>query len=324
MKKTIHQPCINSKDHPALEVKQIRNFFFLATFAVSSLMILGFSVNVYAQFQDLSCPSCIQIPEDEIELYKSLFPLVTWTDDVLYDHDSTVILEGYLRPELMFNPITITVTNPIGNIVTIEQITPNSDGSFMVQFSTASNLWASDGEYIVKSQSGSERVFKNKIELTSLGVGQPSQCKLTEITVTADNGGQYCIPYAVTGETIGVDGSINTQTKTLTLDIRGKGIETITIELPRYLLDSKSNGQDSDFIILFNGQPTNFEEGDGTNEYRILTISYSPDRRGQIEIIGTSVVPEFGTVAVLILVMTIVTVIVLSKSSNLSYLKPKI
>ncbi|MFB5598573.1 MAG: PEFG-CTERM sorting domain-containing protein, partial [Nitrosopumilaceae archaeon] len=238
-------------------MKQIRNSFFLV-FALASLTVLGFSLNAYAQFQDLSCPSCVQISEDEIELYKSLFPLITWTDEVLYDHDSIVILEGYLRPELVFNPVTITVTNPIGNIVTIEQITPNSDGSFIVEFNTSSNLWASNGEYIIKSQSGSDRIFKNKIELTSLNVGKSFQCKLTEITVTADNGGQYCVPYTATGETTGVDGNVNIETKTLTLDIRGKGIETITIELPRYLLDSKLNGQDSDFIILFNGQPTTF------------------------------------------------------------------
>ncbi len=324
MKKIIYQPCINSKDHPALEVKQIRKSFFLLAFALGGLGLLGLQVDAFAQIQDLSCPSCIKIPEEEIGLYKSLFPLITWTDDVLYDHDSTVTLEGFLRPGLAFNPVTITVTNPIGNIVTIEQITPNPDGSFVVTFNTASNLWSSDGMYIIKSQSGSDRTFKNKIELTSTGKGNLFQCTLSEITVNADNGGQYCIPYSATGETTGVSGSVDIESKTLTLDTRGKGIETITIELPRYLLDSKTNGDDSDFIILFNGQPTSFEEGDSTNDYRLLTISIMPDRRGQIEIIGTSVVPEFGTVAALILVVTIVAVVAISKSSNLQLLNPKI
>ena len=285
--------------------------------------MLSFSVDAYAAFQDLSCPSCVQIPEEEIELYKSLFPLITWTDKALYDHASTVTLEGFLRPELIFNPVTITVTNPIGNIVAVEQITPNSDGSFIVKFNTASNLWSSDGMYIIKSQSGSDRIFKNKIELSSLGIGNLSQCTLSDITVHGNNGGQYCIPYSATGETTGVAGSINTQTKTLTLDTRGKGIETITIELPRYILDSQSNGEDSDFVILFNGKPTNFEEGDSTSEYRLLTISIAPDRRGQIEIIGTSVVPEFGTIVGLTLVVTLIAVIAISKS-NLPFLNTKL
>ncbi|MFB5597636.1 MAG: PEFG-CTERM sorting domain-containing protein [Nitrosopumilaceae archaeon] len=34
--------------------------------------------------------------------------------------------------------------------------------------------------------------------------------------------------------------------------------------------------------------------------------------------------PEFGTITVLILLVTIVAVVVLSKSSNFSYLRPKI
>jgi len=51
--------------------------------------------------------------------------------------------------------ITIVVTSPTGNIVTIDQITPNADGSFMTDFQTTSALWKQDGDYTIKASQGS-------------------------------------------------------------------------------------------------------------------------------------------------------------------------
>jgi predicted secreted protein with PEFG-CTERM motif len=245
--------------------------------------------------------------------------LVVWTEDTIYDHNSSIILEGYLRPQFSFNPVTIIVTNPIGNIVTIEQITPDSDGNFSLTINTAGNLWSSDGNYIIKAQNGPERVFKTDVEIISFDLGTKYECNLTEISVFADNGGVYCVQYHATGETTGVEGIIDTETKTLTLNLRGKGIESITIELPRYLLDSQTNSlTDSDFVVLLNGIPIEYEEGDSTSDYRMLTISYPPDRQGQIEIIGTSVVSEFGAITILILAVIITGTLVFSKKYNLT------
>ena len=294
---------------------------YLMTFSVffGSLLFTG---PIDAQFQDLSCPSCVHIPPEEIDLYKSLFPLIIWTDDTVFNHQSSILLEGYLRPQISPSPVTIVITNPIGNIVSIEQINPDPDGNFSMYINTASPLWSIDGDYIIKAQNGPERFFKTSVEIISLDLGQKSQCVLTDISVVADNGGVYCIPFVATGETTGVQGTLDTKTKTLTLDLRGKGIESITIQLPRNILDSQSSdNNDTDFVVLFNGVQIDYEEGDSTADYRLLTISYSPDRKAQIEIIGTSVIPEFGALAILILVTTITVALILSKKSNLVLLR---
>ena len=294
---------------------------YLMTFSVF-FGILLFTGPIDAQFQDLSCPSCVHIPPEEIDLYKSLFPLIIWTDDTVFNHQSSILLEGYLRPQISPSPVTIVITNPIGNIVSIEQINPDPDGNFSMYINTASQLWSIDGDYIIKAQNGPERFFKTSVEVISLDLGQKSQCVLTDISVVADNGGVYCIPFVATGETTGVQGTLDTKTKTLTLDLRGKGIESITIQLPRNILDSQSSdNNDTDFVVLFNGVQIDYEEGDSTADYRLLTISYSPDRKAQIEIIGTSVIPEFGALAILILVTTITIALILSKKSNLVLLR---
>ncbi len=200
--------------------------------------------------------------------------------------------------------------------MTVKQITPDQSGDFEHDFDTSSALWSKDGMYIIKAQSGSEtRVFKTQIELLE-SKGEVSLCAVNEVTVTATNGGFYCVPYEITGkETTNVEGSLDIKQKTLFLNIRGADIESIVLDLPRNILDSKSpDGSDSDFVILSKGKPVDYEElpsEDGTS--RKIRLMYPPDRNGQFEIIGTAVIPEFGTITLMMLSVTTLAVILLSR-----------
>lgn len=272
----------------------------------------------FGQIQDLSCPSCISILPENIELYKELFPLIIWTDDSTYDHTSTVNLSGHLRPENTFHPVTVTITDPIGNIVTVKQIIPDASGDFVTSFNTSSKLWSKDGTYIIKAQSGAEtRVFKTKIKLIE-SKGETNMCPSKEMVISTSNGGIYCIPYKIIGgSTTNVGGTLDIKQKTLFLDIRGTNIESIVLDLPRNILDSKNpDGTDSDFVVLSKGNPVDYQKISADDTFRKIQLTYPPDRKGQFEIIGTSVIPEFGTIALLILLITISTVIVLSRSKG--------
>ncbi len=269
----------------------------------------------FGQIQDLSCPSCISILPENIELYKELFPLIIWTDDSTYDHASAVKLSGHLRPENTFHPVTVTITDPIGNIVTIKQIIPDESGDFAATFDTSSKLWSKDGTYIIKAQSGAEtRVFKTKVELIE-SKGETGPCHFNELVVSA-NGGTYCIPYEINGgRTTNVEGTLDIKQKTLSLNIRGTDIESIILDLPRNILDAKNpDGTDSDFVVLSKGKPVDYEKLSSDDASRKIQLTYPPDRKGQFEIVGTSVIPEFGTIAMMILLVTVSSVIVLSRS----------
>lgn len=284
------------------------------------LISIPFSLTQYSELygqtmQDISCPSCVKISSDEIELYKELFPIIIWTDDYIYDHQSIVTVNGYLKPENAQNPVTILVTNPLGNLVTVEQVTPAPSGDFTLKFNTESTLWSQDGTYIIKAQSGSEgRSFKTDIELIPLDLGTTSKCNTTMITVFADNGGTYCVPFEVSGELEGIEGMLSIESKTLLLNVRSTNVEFIFVDLPRHLLNAKTDaGQDSPFIILVNGEEREFEEQTSNLEnHRRLAILFPPDREGTIEIIGTSAIPEFGSIAVLVLVSATIAIIVAS------------
>ena len=293
----------------------------LVLMAMVPLMVISMTSDSYAQFtqtavpQDLNCQGCHTISSADVESYKKDFAIILWTDQTTFDHDSIITMNGHLRPENTFHPIIITVTNPIGNIVAIEQIEPQSDGDFQFTLNTSGPLWNSDGQYIIKAQSGSEnRSFRTAINIISLDLGEKSECAANEIVVPADNTGVYCIPYMASGETTGVEGFLNTQSKTLILDFRGRAIDSITLDIPRYILDSQSGGVDAPFIVLQNGLAIDAEEVPTTfDDMRKLKIDIPPDQRGKIEIIGTSVVPEFGTIAMLILVVAITSIVIATK-----------
>lgn len=137
---------------------------------VVSLSLAGIS---YAE-QEITCISCVQIPSYEIDLYKEMFPLTVWTDSQIYDHHSTIKINGYLKPQNTIAPILVVVTNPIGNVVTIQQLSPDVDGNFSFELNTESPLLKQDGNYILKVQSGTEtRQFKTMFTLTSDPLIQP-------------------------------------------------------------------------------------------------------------------------------------------------------
>ena len=58
------------------------------------------------------------------------------------------------NPTLAVNDVTLRVVDPINNIVTIAQITPNSDGTFTASIPTESPTWKKDGTYTIMANYG--------------------------------------------------------------------------------------------------------------------------------------------------------------------------
>ena len=145
----------------------------LTILSLSFFVSLSLASASYAE-SEIACISCVQIHSYEIDLYKEMFPLTVWTDSQIYDHHSIIKVTGYLKPQNNIAPILVVVTNPIGNVVTIQQLSSDTDGNFSFELNTESPLWAKNGDYILKVQSGTEtRQFKTMFTLTSDPLTQP-------------------------------------------------------------------------------------------------------------------------------------------------------
>ena len=86
------------------------------------------------------------------------------------------------------------------------------------------------------------------------------------------------------------------------------------IKLPRESIDAeKPNGQDEKFIILIDDIQVPYEETETNSQSRLITINFQQGD-SEIEIIGTQVIPEFGTFAAFVLIIGIVITIMISKN----------
>ena len=75
---------------------------------------------------------------------------------------------------------------------------------------------------------------------------------------------------------------------------------------------------DNEFVVLTTGlqQVLEYEMVESTSEYVTLKITL-PQGTEELTIVGTSVVPEFGVIAMVILVISILSMIVLTRTQAL-------
>ena len=95
------------------------------------------------------------------------------------------------------------------------------------------------------------------------------------------------------------------------------GGEIICERDSRHLIDAKNaDGTDDTYIVLVDGEDAWVTET-ADSAARTLTIPVSAGAR-EIEIFGTFIVPEFGTIAILILAAAVVSIIIVSGRTRLS------
>ncbi|MBI5145813.1 MAG: PEFG-CTERM sorting domain-containing protein [Thaumarchaeota archaeon] len=91
----------------------------------------------------------------------------------------------------------------------------------------------------------------------------------------------------------------------------------LRISLPRELVDAKHGSNDEKFMIFVDGQESPFTEIEKTSTERTLSIPIHFDAK-KIQIIGTRVIPEFGTVAAIVLAASLGIIIIASRRTLLS------
>ena len=124
-------------------------------------------------------------------------------------------------------------------------------------------------------------------------------------------GGQtYPIEYMITGGSV-ENMTIQGENQTLGVTISSTGNGTLALRLPREVIDSKTvEGTDADFAAFIDNaeyeEPGEIEPSEDT---RTLLVGF-PAGAGSIDVIGTSVIPEFSTIAVIMLAVAIVGIVI--------------
>ena len=84
-------------------------------------------------------------------------------------------------------------------------------------------------------------------------------------------------------------------------------------------IDSDKILPDTEFVVLADGIPAKLTELQTNPTNRIISIDFE-NGTSQIEIIGTQVIPEFGTIAMIVLAVAIVSIIAVSTKSRLRFM----
>ena len=223
-----------------------------------------------------------------------------------YEEGDKIVVFGNVTSIILDTPITLQIFHE-GNLVDIAQVQIAQDSNYAHTFIAKGPLWQKDGKYIVRAF-----YAKTTIETSFDFYSKQALIETTDVfEVDAGSYGTFDIDYTVRGATIKnmvVDSDIFALIVILETDDDG----AITLELPRESIDAtKTDDQDDTFIILIDGIEVPYREISTNADSRTITIEFE-EGDTDIEIIGTFVIPEFGSIVMIILVIGIVSTIFLS------------
>ena len=273
--------------------------------------------------------------------------IIATTDKSSYSEGEIISISGEIVYLGLGNQLTIMITSPNGNIAAIDQVTVSSDKKFNSEIKPNGVYWKLPGTYTILITQDENNQTTLSFEfggMVSLSTNESDEV-IVEDSVTEDSVTEDSVTEDSVTEEIGVVDSIVTATTVQVQDstdlisyeiINAKllniipdldavslliYIETtdegsITLTIPRSILDASINDGDDEFFVLVDGEEVDFEEIK-TTEDRTLTIDFLAGTE-QIEIIGTFVVPEFGTIAAMILAVAIISIVAISAKSRLS------
>ncbi|MEM2785067.1 MAG: PEFG-CTERM sorting domain-containing protein [Candidatus Nitrosotenuis sp.] len=229
-----------------------------------------------------------------------------------YEQGDVVIISGRFDVVLPDTPLIIQVFRE-NNRAHIAQVEVSQDGSYTYTLIADGPYFKTDGKYTIQASYG---VAGNVYETTFDYQTKESAGTTTNIfEVNAGQYGTFDIPYTIRGGTIKnilVDPDI--LGLIVTIDAEKDG--TLTMDLERKWIDAKkSDGSDDTYIILIDGLEVPYQETTDADS-RLVTIQFQAGD-SDIEIIGTFVVPEFGSLVVTVLVVAVTSVIVFSRKLSI-------
>ncbi len=258
------------------------------------------------------------------------------TNSPTYGQGDSIIIKGAVKDMTNATDVTMEITNPVKNLVSILEITPASDGSFSKTVLATGPLWTTAGNYTIKAQYGPAMNATASFYYSG-GSGSSIINKVVNGTYSLQAGQvMYNVPYTIQGGTIQNMQVIPSQSSVV-ITISSTADGSLTVDLPRGLIDAKqqppTNGgvnntmttqynqaelPDQPFIVQINGQNVKASQTSDPNS-RTLGI---PFHKGDttIYIIGTIAIPEFGPIAALVLAIAIISIIAVSAKTGLRFM----
>jgi predicted secreted protein with PEFG-CTERM motif len=263
-------------------------------------------------------------------------PMVVTTDQQSYNQGDTVLIKGTVRDIQNQTAIAVIVRDSLKNLISIAQPPLSSTGTFTVTLKANGPLWKQAGNYTVIAQYGKYQNTTTTFRYSG-GNGQIiTNTPVISDTFQINSGGQtYSVPYIIKGGTV-KSMDVYADKLTLEITIAATSDGSITVDLPRTLMDAKVQANltadqkmtgvqinpntqpDDKFIVMVSGNPVQFTETKDSNTRNLSIPFHASDTK--IDIIGTQIVPEFGPIAALVLAIAIISIIAVSAKTGLRFM----
>jgi len=236
------------------------------------------------------------------------------SSDIYYGGDYVVVF-GSVNTIFENMPITIQIYHE-SNLVDVAQVSVAQDGTFVKSFNAVGQQWNEEGTYVIRVQYTPTQIGETTFEFFSQVIEKSSSV----FPVQIPNSGTFDVGYTIRGgEVTGI--AMNMDRYSLLVETTVNTNGNLILKLPRESFDAQSDGKDNTFIILIskeNNEPKDFvqveyEEIATGDNYRTIRIPLE-DGDKWVEVIGTYVIPEFGSIVIIILVVAVSSAIIISKS----------
>ena len=235
-------------------------------------------------------------------------------NDIYYMGDHIVVF-GIVDTVFEEMPVTIQIYHE-STLIDVGQVPVATDGTFAATFTADGHQWKDEGTYSVRAFYTANTLAETTFEFFSEVITESHAV----FPVDIPNSGTFDVGYTIRGGEV-KDIEMNLDRHSIlvqtTMDTNG----SIILKLPRESFDAQNDGTDGTFIILISKENTSaenfahveYEEIATGSDYRTIRIPLEEGDKW-IEVIGTYVIPEFGSVVIIILVVAISSAIIISKS----------
>ena len=226
-----------------------------------------------------------------------------------YEEGDTVVISGKVKAVILDSPVSLQIFYGDA-LIQIDQLSVAQDGTFATTIISKGPMWTKDGTYLVRAAySGNiaEASFEFKAKDTGVTTNDMFE-------VDAGNFGTFDVPYTINGGNV-TDIQIDPNILGLVVTIKSERDGILTLDLPRDYIDAKkSDGTDEKYIILIGDSETSYEE---TSDRKSRSIKINFEKGDTtIDIIGTVVVPEFGSYIILALTISFLTLLLIQQRNK--------
>jgi len=242
--------------------------------------------------------------------------IVLNTDKTAYNEGDVITVTGNVEKVIADLEVSIQIFFE-KNLIQIAQVPVTAEGKFTSTFVAEGKQWQNEGSIIIKATYGSGA----SAEIMTKFFKETGTNFTSNYEVNIPDGGTFDINYVMKGGIVKLM-SINPNELSMNIMIDTDSNGGISLSIPRSDVDAiNENGTDEKFIVLIytddkaNPIQTDFRELETTDKLRSIYIPIK-DGDTKIQIIGTHIIPEFGTMIQLILLTAIIITVVITAKSK--------